>query len=483
MIESPGFFYRNGNTIQFTQKEKDKCQPLETQKLSQIILNEEDNNYEIVFNNYELDDNDNITTPNSAWFVLRKNDMNPRMNSYRLNEGDIIRVGRITTRIRTIKFKKMYENNKDNISINTELNLKEICNVKKTQIIKNNSLEQIAKKPTLVKIKSKTTTIEKNNSYEKEEENKICRICYMEEESKDNPLVQPCICSGSMRYIHLNCLKHWLNTSTYNLLDSNDDYFLFLYKKAECELCKTKLPDYIRHKGKLYEIIDLRSEIPYNNYMILESLTLDKQNNKYIYVVSLDKNRQINIGRGHEASLVLSDISVSRLHCFLTVDNKGKTILLHDNHSKFGTLVLVQSNNLKLAKNLKLYVQIGKTFFEMLYLQNVCVFNWCCCAGEKYDDDYYYRQNNVKLTQFKKLTVKTEMDFEEQESNNNGEDIQSKEVNITSINNLNTNINEIMVINDEENENNNKISERDNENGSESIKIDDEDNENESKNN
>ena len=412
--------------------------------------------------------------------------MTPRMNSYRLDEGDIVRIGRITTRIRTIKFKMKREDKKDNISINTELNLREI-NSGSNQILKSSSLEQIDKKPTLVKVKSKISNTEKNSN---EDENKICRICYMEEESSDNPLVQPCICSGSMRYIHLNCLKHWLNTSTYNLLDSNDDYFLFLYKKAECELCKTKLPDYIRHKGKLYEIIDLHSDIPFNNYMILESLTLDKHNTKYIYVVSLDKNnQQINIGRGHESHLLLSDISVSRLHCFLTIDNRAKKIYLHDNHSKFGTLILIQAPSIKLAESLKLYLQIGKTFFEMLYLQNLCIFN-CCCAGVKFNEDYYYKQNNVKLVQYKKLTVKTELDFDEQENNIgeiNEEDIQNKEICITNINNANTNGNEVLEINREENINinddNNRISERENENVSESVRVDDEDNENENNDN
>ena len=41
-------------------------------------------------------------------------------------------------------------------------------------------------------------------------EKKLYRICYMEEEDNDNPLLQPYICSGSMKFIHLTCLKHWV---------------------------------------------------------------------------------------------------------------------------------------------------------------------------------------------------------------------------------------------------------------------------------
>ena len=41
---------------------------------------------------------------------------------------------------------------------------------------------------------------------------KICRICFIgEEDSINNPLLCPCICKGSMKYIHYLCLKNWLN--------------------------------------------------------------------------------------------------------------------------------------------------------------------------------------------------------------------------------------------------------------------------------
>ena len=41
---------------------------------------------------------------------------------------------------------------------------------------------------------------------------RCCRICYLEEETDSNPLIQPCLCSGSLKYIHLDCLKKWIGT-------------------------------------------------------------------------------------------------------------------------------------------------------------------------------------------------------------------------------------------------------------------------------
>ncbi len=36
-----------------------------------------------------------------------------------------------------------------------------------------------------------------------------CRICFCTESDHVNPLISPCKCSGTMKYIHLLCLKQW----------------------------------------------------------------------------------------------------------------------------------------------------------------------------------------------------------------------------------------------------------------------------------
>ncbi|GMK59202.1 hypothetical protein CspeluHIS016_0702170 [Cutaneotrichosporon spelunceum] len=53
-----------------------------------------------------------------------------------------------------------------------------------------------------------------------DEEGDLCRVCRTEaEESK--PLIYPCKCSGSVRYVHSDCLQEWLSRS----------------KKRYCEIC------------------------------------------------------------------------------------------------------------------------------------------------------------------------------------------------------------------------------------------------------
>ena len=42
-------------------------------------------------------------------------------------------------------------------------------------------------------------------------EEKTCRQCFLDED--DGPLVQPCACRGSAKWIHVHCLEQWRRTS------------------------------------------------------------------------------------------------------------------------------------------------------------------------------------------------------------------------------------------------------------------------------
>lgn len=45
-----------------------------------------------------------------------------------------------------------------------------------------------------------------------EDEGDLCRICQMGETSKSNPLIEPCRCTGSLQYVHQDCIKKWLRS-------------------------------------------------------------------------------------------------------------------------------------------------------------------------------------------------------------------------------------------------------------------------------
>ncbi|KAE8752272.1 hypothetical protein FOCC_FOCC001065 [Frankliniella occidentalis] len=64
-----------------------------------------------------------------------------------------------------------------------------------------------------------------SNSYD------ICRICHCEGE-RDAPLIAPCYCSGSLRYVHQACLQQWIKSSDIRA----------------CELCKFQFVMYSKIK-------------------------------------------------------------------------------------------------------------------------------------------------------------------------------------------------------------------------------------------
>jgi E3 ubiquitin-protein ligase DOA10 len=41
------------------------------------------------------------------------------------------------------------------------------------------------------------------------ESGKACRICLDDMDDDDNPFITPCKCAGSMKFIHLSCLREW----------------------------------------------------------------------------------------------------------------------------------------------------------------------------------------------------------------------------------------------------------------------------------
>ena len=449
-----GHVYRQFNNVKFYNHKLNETK--ENEYLMHLDCNE--NQFFIDVNSYKIDDDENICSNNSTWFSLKsdKKNKNNRLNMFKISEGDVIKIGKINIRIRKIKFQSDKHNNKKiNIDINN--NKYELSNSAKSESvsvlrelgtnslfnynINNNNVQNDINLNTVKKQKededkenemlsiNKTSNKKVNSKkinfktpekifFEENQKKKstdfpsrCCRICYLEEETESNPLIQPCLCSGSLKYIHLDCLKKWIGTRNWTRVENNENVCIYLIKEIDCELCKNKLPDYIRHKNKLYKIIEFK--IDFKNYISFENLTLDKQKNKFIYVINLNKKKDIKIGRGHEANIILSDISVSRVHCVLNVYNKN--VYLQDNEAKYGTLVLVQTPRLNIIDNIDLNLQIGRSFINCKNKTPFKLFKCCDNNNEVINYNSYFKQNSKKIGMKKIHTVKTEIDEEEKE--------------------------------------------------------------------
>ena len=441
-----------------------------------------------------------------SWLIFKGEKYPMTKNKYKIKEGDIFRLARIYFIVRGIHVQKKIEKKETNVlisyhsNINQSLNINnnysyenklldnssdssntDVCeeenesdddNNKDNEILKVLNKEKKKKKKSIYKKKKncdknliddlklqKANNIKSNlnqnhlitNDSKKSEKQKICRICYMGEIDKYfNPLIKPCKCSGSMKYIHFKCLLHWMKTKIQikkSEYIENNYFSLYSPEKVECELCKNFFPHFIKHNNKLFNLTELEQNYDYNlkennnntmddNYIVLDSMSPDKDIIPYRYIVKFDKNNILKIGRGLDNNLILDDLSISRNHCQLELNDNGD-IFLKDNNSKFGTLILVQAKSLEILKGQVLSIQTGRTYLNIYYKKNSTLFG--CCKAEEIDFRFTYEQiNNKDIKIDKNSDVLTESESEEDIDNKKDDEDKKEneyENNIKTINN------------------------------------------------
>ena len=196
--------------------------------------------------------------------------------------------------------------------------------------------------------------------------NLVCEFCDKKEtDNINNPIIKVCPCK-KCPLLHLNCFKNDYIKKDKMFYYSNKDYNSGTLKIVSlinylCPYCNEPYNPIIKINSKFY------NTLPYsfdkNNYhIILESINFVKDGVYCIMIIIFtfpNKKEEFFLGRGHEASFKISDISISRVHAkiYLKEDN----IVIDDLGSKFGTLLLVRNNvdvNEMLEKKMK--IQIGR---------------------------------------------------------------------------------------------------------------------------
>lgn len=443
-------------------------------KLGDIIIKDSKYYYKPILKESTNINNDSISSiseiSNLSWLVYKGQKIPSNKSRYCIKEGDIIKLGREILLIKDIHLKRssnagkinnnetIKDNNGVMVSFHTQtsqsLNLNEdFNNFEDNNNDKNDKSDnetdgnEVNNKPNEKNNNDKKDLIscnsEKNSEIMNKKNKKICRICYMEETNKKvNPLIKPCKCSGSMKYIHYECLLHWLKTKV--LINKNsycDNGFFTIYSLnlIECELCKNHLPNYIKHKNKIYSLIDYekfdkkksKKEKINNNFIIFDEITPGKQGTKYRYLVKFDQNNVIKIGRGLEMQLILNDISVSRNHCQLKVDD-DYNIILEDCNSKFGTLVLIQAESLEILKGQTLTVQVGTNYLNFRLGTKKNIFG--CCDVDEIDEKNIYEKLNSKCVKYDRANEILEESITPENSDNEDEKI--NDINILKEKNL-----------------------------------------------
>jgi len=272
---------------------------------------------------------------NQLWTVLHNNSAEKDCS---LRVGDEVKFGRVrfkVTQIKVAQAKNIQKHNKRSIIDS----LKEHMQMTQDALANHNTSQKSAKNSTA---------------------EGLCKIClYDKSEEEHDPLISPCNCIGSVKFVHLKCMQNWVKSKLN--MQQNKNIVTIFWKNLQCELCKTSLPINFQHNGENLCLIPFDNRIS-GSYIMMESFSKEK-NSTGIHLIDLSNNQHFKIGRGHDCDLKISDISVSRVHAIMVVSKEK--ISLKDNNSKFGTLILRRDPIVLNPENLKTqWLQCGRTLFR-----------------------------------------------------------------------------------------------------------------------
>merc|ERR1719428_779077 len=192
----------------------------------------------------------------------------------------------------------------------------------------------------------------------------LCRICLQTgSNGEEDPLIRPCRCKGTIEYVHLGCLRHWIK-GRLNLSESSTSFF---YRPLSCELCKAVYPAYLNITNTAGQIERMPiMEVPRTKppFIALENMVRDAQqhSSRGLHVISLADNKLLKLGRGHESDVRIADVSISRCHATIRF-HRGQFVL-EDHNSKFGTLVALKKP-MPLSPGSAISIQVGRTVLSL----------------------------------------------------------------------------------------------------------------------
>ena len=194
----------------------------------------------------------------------------------------------------------------------------------------------------------------------------ICELCEKKEtDNINNPIIKICPCK-KCPLLHINCFKNEYLKKDKMFYYSNKDYMNGSLKIVSlinflCPLCNEPYNPIIKINSRFYNIL------PYSFdknifHIVLESINFVKDGVYCIMVIIFtfpNKKEEFFLGRGHEATFKISDISISRVHAKIYL--KDENIVIDDLGSKFGTLLLAR-NSIDVGEMIekKMKIQVGR---------------------------------------------------------------------------------------------------------------------------
>ena len=213
-----------------------------------------------------------------------------------------------------------------------------------------------------------------------EEYENFCRICFEENNYYENRLISPCLCKGTQKFIHTNCLKEWRRVNANNP-----------EKRDNCEICNFKFvienrDNFIKYKEEmtLYTLflrhmsIALFSivygSIDYSfDFFTVKTLNFFSSNNYEICILLQNMKKRINDGNDSYMLFMYIIFMYSFIN-FLTYSFLTCRTLL--NH-----IVIKENRFITNTSKFKLYLKLQQPFFLFFYYISLILndFNFFVC--------------------------------------------------------------------------------------------------------
>lgn len=331
-----------------------------TQKFSLLVDSKEKDYEKLLDTKKEVD---------LLWLILNKSETSHNdkesQTHYKLYENDYIKLGKVKFKVykihikhKTIKESKQilgkldpsinhdishisHSNSNNNFldkNISPMQELNSIINYKTNSVAIYDQLEKDTIDREFINIKKRPL---------KDKSITLCRVCLSEDE-KDNPLINPCKCSGSVRFIHQECLKTWLFSNS--TIKKSKNIVILTLKLVRCEICHDVFPEKGIVNGKVVSFVGFDKcfdgvNLAEKNYIILQNLEYNKENSKskvWLIAYMKDSRPFMLLGRVSGADVQVICSSVSRQQSIIKFYNEG--FYIEDLKSRNGTSVLLKSN-------------------------------------------------------------------------------------------------------------------------------------------
>lgn len=197
----------------------------------------------------------------------------------------------------------------------------------------------------------------------------FCYMCYESHDTVDDPLVAPCQCRGDTRYLHVQCLQKWYQST------GNGVHAQVIRTTGNgapaCKICGGAYKTVFRNaEGKKVSLLEMNTDGPYVTLIVVTkhdtnaSLfnTRFRLNFSSDFANAFDDNPNspvsINIGRSSSCNMIVDYRTVSTRHARIFYEN-GQ-FMLQDQRSSNGTMVYLR-DAIKLSYNRPVRLRMGRS--------------------------------------------------------------------------------------------------------------------------